>query len=68
MADPKWILYELHRHGYSLASLARIHRVSRTSPWRALHHHSPKWEKIIAEAINSTPEQIWPERYDGEQQ
>ena len=31
----------------------------------AFERHYPRAEKIIAEALNTTPETIWPERYAG---
>ena len=41
-------------HGYKAAQTLQI----------ALHRPWPKGERLIAEAIGLTPEDIWPSRYD----
>ncbi|MFZ5524751.1 MAG: helix-turn-helix domain-containing protein [Pseudomonadota bacterium] len=45
-------LHELSRkHGYKAALL------------NALYYPAPKYERLIAEFLNTTPEKIWPSRY-----
>lgn len=59
----EWIKFQLAVRGYSLAALAREHGVTRQQPQAALTRPYPKWERIIAEHLGMTPQQIWPERY-----
>ncbi|QSV17517.1 helix-turn-helix domain-containing protein [Photobacterium ganghwense] len=58
-----WILYQLKIRQLTLAELARRNKVSRQVLSKALTAHSPRWEKIIAEAIDYKPEDVWPERF-----
>ena len=58
-----WIQYQLRLAGYNFASLAREYSLSRTCVLSALYKRYPKMERIIAEKLGMTPEEIWPERY-----
>jgi Ner family transcriptional regulator len=53
----------LEKRGLSLARLARLNGYARSSTVMALHHPWPKMERIIAGAIGTPPQQIWPSRY-----
>lgn len=57
------IVAELHKRGWSVASLARKHGLAPTTLRSALDKPYPKSEKIIAAAIGVAPEVIWSERY-----
>lgn len=63
-----WILYQCNLRGFSLASLASRHGVARETLYQVRHKRYPRMEKIIAEALGIAPEELWPERYDGEGQ
>ncbi|MGS4746460.1 helix-turn-helix domain-containing protein [Citrobacter farmeri] len=57
-----------YRRGFAqkkhvLSSLGREHNLSPYTLKNALDKPYPKAEKIIAEAIGMTPEDIWPGRY-----
>lgn len=66
--DPKirreWIKFQLAIRGHSLSTLAREHNKTRQQPQAALRKPYPKWERIIAAALDLEPHQLWPERYD----
>lgn len=53
----------LEKRGLSLARLARLNGYARTSTPMALHIPWPKMERLIAGAIGTTPQTIWPSRY-----
>ncbi len=59
-----WIKYRLKIQGKSLASLAREHKTSRQVLSNTLYEPSPRWEYVIAQALNKKPTEIWPERYE----
>lgn len=62
----EWIKYQLKIRGLSIADLARQHEASRQAVSTALVRSNPRWEHVIAEALNTMPNQLWPERYDPE--
>ncbi|MFC6674030.1 helix-turn-helix domain-containing protein [Marinobacterium aestuariivivens] len=62
----EWIKYQLKIRGISIASLARRHDASRQAVSTALVRSNPRWEYVIAEALEKRPNELWPERYDPE--
>nr|WP_251988895.1 helix-turn-helix domain-containing protein [Escherichia coli] len=48
-----------------MSALSRQHGLASKTLNNAFERHYPRAEKIIAEALNTTPETIWPERYAG---
>lgn len=62
----EWIKYQLKIRGLSIAELAREHSASRQAVSTALVRSNPRWEHVIAEALDTTPNTLWPERYDPE--
>ncbi|EKQ5431237.1 helix-turn-helix domain-containing protein [Salmonella enterica] len=58
-----YIVAELHKRGLSLAELGRRNGLSAHTLKNALDKPYPRAESIIAEAIDLSPEKIWPERY-----
>lgn len=62
----EWIKYQLKIRGLSIAELARAHSASRQAVSTALVRSNPRWEHVIAEALETTPHKLWPERYDPE--
>lgn len=57
-------MYQLQIRGLSFAELARRNGgVDRAVPVKTFCHDYPKWERIIAAAIDMKPEELWPERY-----
>ncbi|EAS1759915.1 transcriptional regulator [Salmonella enterica] len=60
---PADIVAALRKRGTSMAALSRDAGLSSSTLGNALYRHWPKGEKLIAEALGVTPEQIWPSRY-----
>jgi Ner family transcriptional regulator len=59
-----WVLYQLQIRGLSFAEVARRNgNARRDLPRMAFDVPYPKWEKIVAAAIDMKPEELWPERY-----
>ncbi|MDK9358650.1 MULTISPECIES: helix-turn-helix domain-containing protein [Lelliottia] len=61
------IIAALKKHGTSLAALSRQAGLSSSTLANALSRPWPKGELLIAQALNTSPEVIWPERYFDEQ-
>lgn len=57
------IVAALHKRGLTLASLSRSHGLAPRTLNNALERHYPRAERIIAGALDTTPETLWPERY-----
>lgn len=62
----EWIKYQLKIKGLSIAGLAQKHGVSRQVVSMTLTNSNPRWEFVIAQALDLTPSELWPERYDPE--
>ncbi|HAF1712321.1 TPA: transcriptional regulator [Salmonella enterica] len=60
---PADIIAGLRKRGTSLAALSRQAGLASSTLANALNRHWPKGEKLIAEALDIAPEQIWPSRY-----
>ncbi|MGK4333564.1 helix-turn-helix domain-containing protein [Lonsdalea quercina] len=60
---PADIIAALKKRGTSLAAVSRNAGLASSTLANALTKHWPKGEKLIAEALGVTPEQIWPSRY-----
>jgi Ner family transcriptional regulator len=60
----EWVKYQLGIRGLSFAELARQNGgVRREVPGKVFYMRYPKWERIVAAALDMQPEQLWPERY-----
>ncbi|HGO6084286.1 TPA: transcriptional regulator [Enterobacter cloacae] len=57
------IVAALHKRGLTLAALSRSHGLAPRTLNNALERHYPRAERIIADALETTPESLWPERY-----
>lgn len=57
------VIAALHKRGWSIAALARAHKLGESTVRSALDKPYPKSERLIAEAIGVAPEAIWPERF-----
>lgn len=57
------IVAALKKRGLSVRQLSRDAGLGENTLANALRMPWPKGEKIIAEAIDMTPEQVWPSRY-----
>ncbi len=57
------IIAGLRKRGTSLAALSRQAGLASSTLANALNRHWPKGERLIAEALGTAPEQIWPSRY-----
>ncbi|EAA3840428.1 helix-turn-helix domain-containing protein [Salmonella enterica] len=60
---PADIIAALKKRGTSLSALSRQAGLASSTLANALIRHWPKGERLIAEALSVTPEQIWPSRY-----
>lgn len=59
-----WVVFQLRLKGESLSSLSRKHGLVRTAISQALYlPHYLRYERIIAEELGVTPDQLFPERY-----
>lgn len=61
------VIAALHKQGWSVASLAREHKLGESTIRSALDKPYPKSERLIAEAIGVAPAEIWPERFAARQ-
>jgi len=71
LADPKkrrsWVMYQLHMQGKSLAQVGKDNGVNtRQSLYETFRKPYPRVEKVIADAVDLTPQQLFPERYDAD--
>lgn len=57
------IIAALKKRGTSLAALSRKAGLSSSTLANALNRPWAKGELLIAQALNTSPEVIWPERY-----
>lgn len=70
LADPKrrrdWVIYQLRLQGRSMADVARKAEppVRRQTLYNAFLTPYPRMEKLIADSVGLTPQQVFPERYD----
>lgn len=60
---PADIIAALKKHGTSRAAVSRKVGLASGTLANALRSHWPKGERLIAEALNISPAQIWPSRY-----
>ncbi|GKX42186.1 transcriptional regulator [Pectobacterium carotovorum subsp. carotovorum] len=60
---PADIIAALKKRGTSLAAVSRKAGLASSTLANALKRHWPKGERLIAEALGSSPEQVWPSRY-----
>lgn len=58
------IIAAVRKTGTSLRAMSRKHGLAHTAIGNALHYPAPKYERLIAERLNTTPQQIWPSRYN----
>ncbi|GKW14033.1 DNA-binding protein [Pectobacterium carotovorum subsp. carotovorum] len=57
------IIAALHRKRISLSEVSRQAGLSSSTLANALTRPWPRGEKLIADALNMAPQDIWPERY-----
>lgn len=60
----EWIKYQLRARGTSLAKLARSLDVTGPAVKNAKASPYPRIERAIADALDLSPVQLWPERWD----
>ncbi|ECE6741995.1 transcriptional regulator [Salmonella enterica subsp. salamae] len=60
---PADIIAALKKRGTSLSALSRQAELASSTLANALTRRWPKGERLIAEALDIAPEQIWPSRY-----
>ncbi|KMK84524.1 helix-turn-helix domain-containing protein [Pectobacterium brasiliense] len=61
---PADIIAALKKRETSLAAVSRNAGLASSTLANALKRHWPKGERLIAEALGSSPEQVWPSRYN----
>lgn len=57
------IVAAVRMKGTTLAQLSRDHGYYHTTLTNALGIAAPKYERLIAEFLGTTPQKIWPSRY-----
>ncbi|HHJ4223668.1 TPA: helix-turn-helix domain-containing protein [Raoultella ornithinolytica] len=57
------IVAELHKRGLTMRELSEKAGLKPDTLKNALHRSYPKGERIIADALNVEPTEIWPSRY-----
>ncbi|KGA22311.1 regulator [Pectobacterium brasiliense] len=60
---PADIIASLRKQGTTLSAISREAGLASSTLANALTRHWPKGERLIAEALNKRPEEIWPSRY-----
>ena len=67
MMQPDWhsadIIAALKKRGTSLSAVSRKSGLASSTLANVLTRRWPKGERLIAEALGTAPEQIWPSRY-----
>ncbi|MNO51481.1 DNA-binding transcriptional regulator Nlp [compost metagenome] len=62
----EWIKYQLRAKGSSLAKLARELNVTGPAVKNAKRKPYPRVERAIARALDTTPDKLWPERWNSD--
>lgn len=57
------IIAAVRKTGTNIQQMSRDHGFRRTTIGNALYVPAPKYERMIAEQIGTTPQKIWPSRY-----
>lgn len=57
------VIAAVRRKGTTLQAMSLGMNYSRSTLRNALNHPAPKYERIIAEFLGTTPQKIWPSRY-----
>lgn len=57
------IIAAVRKTGTNLQKLSRTHDLGRTTLSNALYGPAPRYERLIAEHLGTTPQAIWPSRY-----
>lgn len=60
---PQDILAALRKRGHTATGLSTANNLDRTAVSKAARRPWPKVEKIIADALEVKPSEIWPTRY-----
>jgi Ner family transcriptional regulator len=63
---PADVLAALKKRGHSLAGLSLANGYHPTAAGKALKQPWPAMERIVAAALDLTPQTIWPSRYDND--
>lgn len=70
LSDPRkrreWVKFQLGVEGISLADVAKEAGVSRQCLYQAFRVPYPHMERLIADAVDLTPQTLFPERYDND--
>lgn len=61
---PADIIASLKKQGKSMASVSRAAGLASSTLANTLSRRWPKGEKLIADALGISPQEIWPSRYD----
>ncbi len=54
----------LEKIGYSFNRIAKENGYHRSYPHQVLARPAPRIEKIVADLLGTTPQKIWPSRYE----
>jgi Ner family transcriptional regulator len=59
-----WVKFRLGLKGYTLKSFAQQHRIKSGTLGVVFYRAYPKVERLLADALEVRPWDLWPERYD----
>lgn len=59
-----WAALRMTPEGWNFTSLGRAHGYSNNAVSETCNRPWPAVEKVIADALGMTPQEIWPSRYD----
>jgi len=62
----KWIKHRLCLQGLNFNKLAALYKIDRSCFTCLKNKNFPKYERILAEILETEPWIIWPDRYDAE--
>jgi len=62
----EWVKFQLRLNGHSLKSFGRQYRVKAGTVGVVFTRAYPRMEKLISDALNLQPWELWPERYTNE--
>lgn len=54
----------IRKRGLTISQLSRNNGLAAATLRNVFRHHWPKGERIIAEALGTEPQKIWPTRYE----
>ena len=60
----KWVKYAIRIRGLTFNKIGDLHGVHRTCFTGLKTRHCPKYELFLAKILETSPSEIWPDRYN----